>query len=77
MVIGGGPAGSSCATLLAQHGVDVVLLEKVKHPREQVGESLIPHFWKYTDMLGVSEKNNTGGIYTKSGRDYGLGWCDS
>ena len=56
LVIGGGPAGSSCATLLAQQGVDVVLLEKVKHPREQVGESLIPHFWKYTDRLGVSKK---------------------
>lgn len=56
LVIGGGPAGSSCATLLAQNGIDVVLLEKVKHPREQVGESLIPHFWKYTDRLGVSKK---------------------
>lgn len=56
LVVGGGPAGSSCATLLAQQGIDVVLLEKVKHPREQVGESLIPHFWKYTDRLGVSSK---------------------
>ena len=56
LVIGGGPAGSSAATHLAQAGIDAVLLERALFPRNQVGESLIPHFWKFTDMTGVSEK---------------------
>ena len=56
LVIGGGPAGSSAATHLAQAGIDVVLLERAVFPRNQVGESLIPHIWKFTDMTGVSEK---------------------
>ena len=56
LVIGGGPAGSSAATELANCGIDVVVLERAIFPRNQVGESLIPHFWKFTDALGVSEK---------------------
>jgi heterodisulfide reductase subunit A-like polyferredoxin len=33
LVIGGGPAGSSIATLLTRRGRDVLMLEKSKHPR--------------------------------------------
>lgn len=55
-VIGGGPSVSLSATYLAQKGFQVVLLEKVKHPRYRVGESLIPNFWKYSALAGVSEK---------------------
>jgi flavin-dependent dehydrogenase len=67
LVIGGGPAGSSAATHLAKSGVDVVLLERAKFPRNQVGESLIPHFWKFTDQLGVSEKIQQQGFLSKAG----------
>lgn len=67
VVIGGGPAGSSVATLLAKQGVDVVLLEKSLHPRPQVGESLIPHFWKYADLTGVSPLLEQEGFVTKAG----------
>lgn len=67
LIIGGGPAGSSVATFLAQAGHDVVLLEKSQFPRNQVGESLIPHFWKFTDALGVSEKIRNEGFIAKSG----------
>lgn len=67
LVIGGGPAGSSVATLLAKQGIDVVLLEKAKHPRPQVGESLIPHFWKYADMTGVSPKLEAERFLAKAG----------
>lgn len=67
LVIGGGPAGSSTATHLAKSGVDVVLLERAEFPRNQVGESLIPHFWKFTDQLGVSEKIQQQGFLRKAG----------
>lgn len=67
VVIGGGPAGSSAATHLAQAGIDVVLLEKAQFPRNQVGESLIPHIWKFTDLTGVSDKIRQEGFLTKAG----------
>ncbi|NOQ14411.1 MAG: FAD-dependent oxidoreductase, partial [Methyloprofundus sp.] len=67
LVIGGGPAGSSAATHLAKNGVDVVLLERAEFPRNQVGESLIPHFWKFTDQLGVSGKIQQQGFISKAG----------
>ena len=56
VVIGGGPGGSLAATYLSQAGYHVVLLEKQKHPRNTVGESLIPDFWKYCDHAKVTEK---------------------
>jgi flavin-dependent dehydrogenase len=67
LVIGGGPAGSSAATHLAMAGIDVVLLERAVFPRNQVGESLIPHIWKFTDMTGVSEKIQQEGFLAKAG----------
>ena len=67
VVIGGGPAGSMAATFLSQDGYNVVLLEKAKHPRPHVGESLIPHFWKYCDLAGVSDKIAAEGFLGKAG----------
>src|SRR3989454_3114461 len=46
VVIGGGPAGSTCSTLLAQQGVSVELFEREQFPRFHIGESLIPEtYW--------------------------------
>lgn len=42
VIIGGGPAGSTAASILAKNGLKVVVLEKEKFPREHVGESLLP-----------------------------------
>ncbi|KKL62284.1 hypothetical protein LCGC14_2186730, partial [marine sediment metagenome] len=42
LIIGGGPAGSSAAALLADKGYAVTLLEKAHHPRFHIGESLLP-----------------------------------
>src|SRR5256885_10487521 len=42
IVIGGGPAGSTAATLLARQNHRVLLLEREKFPREHVAESLLP-----------------------------------
>ncbi len=67
VVMGGGPGGSIAATLLAAKGYDVVLLEKRRHPRYAVGESLIPHFWKYCKAAGVVEKIEREGFIAKAG----------
>ena len=46
VVIGGGPAGATVSTLLAQHGHRVQLFEREHFPRYHIGESLIPEtFW--------------------------------
>ena len=67
VIIGGGPAGSLAATYLSQKGYHVVLLEKQKHPRYAVGESLLPDFWKYCDAAGVSEQLLAEGFIQKAG----------
>jgi flavin-dependent dehydrogenase len=54
VVIGGGPAGATCSTLLAQQGVSVALFERERFPRFHIGESLIPEtYWvlKRLNML--------------------------
>lgn len=67
IVIGGGPGGSAAATFLAQKGYSVCLLERSFHPRPTVGESLIPHFWKYTDLMGVTKKIEEANFIQKAG----------
>ncbi len=56
LVIGGGPAGSTIATLLAREGRQVVLLEKDHHPRFHIGESLLPGNVELFDKLGVRDQ---------------------
>jgi flavin-dependent dehydrogenase len=53
LVIGGGPAGSTAATLLARQGWSVRLLEKQRHPRFHIGESLLPMNLPVLERLGV------------------------
>jgi flavin-dependent dehydrogenase len=67
VVIGGGPAGSLAATYLTGKGYSVALLEKEKHPRYQVGESLLPDVWKYCDAAGVSDAIDGEGFIRKAG----------
>jgi flavin-dependent dehydrogenase len=54
LVIGGGPGGSTAAGLLAQRGYRVVLLEKARHPRFHIGESLLPANLPILERLGVA-----------------------
>jgi flavin-dependent dehydrogenase len=61
VVIGGGPAGSTVSTILAQHGVSVELFERETFPRFHIGESLIPEtYWvlKRLDMLEKMQKSH-------------------
>ncbi len=56
VVIGGGPAGSTVSTLLAQQGVKVQLFERERFPRFHIGESLIPETYWVLERLGMLEK---------------------
>lgn len=55
-IVGGGPAGSTAATLLAKAGRRVIVLEREKFPRFHIGESLLPFSMNAFDRLGVREK---------------------
>jgi flavin-dependent dehydrogenase len=61
VVIGGGPAGSTVSTLLAQQGRRVQLFERERFPRFHIGESLIPEtYWvlKRLDMLPKMQRSH-------------------
>ena len=55
-IIGGGPAGSTAATLLGKAGRRVIVLEREKFPRFHIGESLLPFSMQTFTRLGLQEK---------------------
>ena len=55
LVIGSGPAGSTLAALLAERGRRVVVVEKDRHPRFHIGESLLPQNLRVFDRLGLRD----------------------
>ena len=71
LVIGGGPAGTTAATLLSRKGWQVVMLEKGVHPRFHIGESLLPMNLPILDRLGVLERVREIGVF-KPGADFPL-----
>ncbi len=75
-VIGGGPAGSTAATLLAQSGRKVVLFEKDRFPRFHIGESLLPRSMSTFARSGVLEKIEAAGFVKKFGAQIASG-CGS
>ena len=67
IVIGGGPGGSTVATLLARQGFRVVLFERAVFPREHVGESLLPASIPILETLGVIDEVEAAGFTPKYG----------
>src|SRR5438067_6079328 len=66
-IIGGGPAGSTAAALLARAGRRVILFEREKFPRFHIGESLLPFSMKAFTRLGLHEKFLRAGFMKKFG----------
>lgn len=74
VVVGGGPAGSTAATLIAQRGHGVVLLEREAFPRYQIGESLLPAtVHGVCRLLGVGEELASAGFTVKHGGTFRWG----
>jgi len=65
IVIGGGPAGSTAAALLASKNHRVLLLEKEKFPRYHIGESLLPYTYFPLQRLGLIDRMKASGFPRK------------
>ncbi len=70
IVIGGGPAGSTCAYKMAVEGHSVLLLEKAKFPRFHIGESMVSYQTKLLEMMGVLDKIKEAEFVQKSGVEF-------
>jgi halogenation protein CepH len=67
LVIGGGPGGSTVATMLVRQGHRVVLLERERFPRHHIGESLLPASIPVLEELGVLPAIQQAGFLPKWG----------
>jgi flavin-dependent dehydrogenase len=73
VIIGGGPSGSTAGILLAERGYRVVLLEKARHPRFHIGESLLPANLPLLERLGVADQVRAIGL-KKPGAEFVSPW---
>ncbi|HYV49292.1 MAG TPA: tryptophan 7-halogenase [Myxococcaceae bacterium] len=74
IVLGGGPAGSTLSTLVALQGWRVLLLEKERFPRHQLGESLLPStIHGICPLLGLKEEIHNAGFVRKRGGSFRWG----
>lgn len=82
VVIGGGPAGSTCATLLSRAGHSVTLFEKARFPRYHIGESIAPAARPILELSGALPKVEAAGFVVKQGgllrwgdEDFAIEWA--
>ncbi len=75
LVIGGGPAGATVATLLRRHNADlsVRIVEKARFPREHIGESQLPVIGPILDEMGVWDKVEAANFPIKIGASFTWG----
>ena len=73
IIIGGGPAGSTAALVMAREGLRVKLLERTPHPRFHIGESLLPRNMALFHELGLDEPLRTVPTVRKLGAEFVLG----
>lgn len=66
-VVGGGPGGSTVATVLARRGHRVTLFERERFPRAHIGESLLPASVPILEELGVRDEVERAGCLRKFG----------
>ena len=72
LVVGGGPAGSYAASVLARRNIDVTVLEAAKFPRYHIGESLLASTNYFLEYIGVREKVLSHGFVRKPGGAFKL-----
>lgn len=70
IIIGGGPGGTTLATLLAKQGYDVAVLEKDTYPKFKIGESLLPYSSDILRESGVLAKIDSGKYIRKYGAEF-------
>jgi len=70
IVVGGGPGGSTMASLLARQGVDVAVFEREVFPRFHIGESLITYSQDVLSEIGVWDKLMSGKYIKKYGAHF-------
>ncbi|HEX3757322.1 MAG TPA: tryptophan 7-halogenase [Kofleriaceae bacterium] len=74
IVLGGGPGGSSAASFVAMQGHSVLLLEKERFPRHQIGESLLPATtYGICSLLGIRDRIERAGFPRKNGGTFRWG----
>ncbi|MCA9281958.1 MAG: tryptophan 7-halogenase [Phycisphaeraceae bacterium] len=75
VIIGGGPSGSTCSTILKKYnpGLRVLILEKEKFPRDHIGESQLPGINTVLVEMGVWDKVEAAGFPIKIGASYTWG----
>jgi len=69
LIVGAGPAGSTVAALLARKGLSVTLIERDRHPRFHIGESLLPMNMPIVERLGLTGQLEAIGV-RKLGADF-------